>query len=163
MGCPPRCTVHAPHKAMPQPNLVPFIPSTSRSTHSSGISAGTSTSCFRPLIESATMTPSHHDVRLEPSRPRYWFPRNPWAGCGIVGAGGLVAGRAVPQFATALLLTSIAPAFADTFELPISIAAGPLPGGLQTLERQTGIELLYDRELIDGHQSPGVNGTLTTE
>ena len=35
-GCPSRCTVQAPHSAMPQPNLVPVSPSVSRSTHSSG-------------------------------------------------------------------------------------------------------------------------------
>src|SRR2546422_3895090 len=33
-GLPSTCTVHAPHSAMPQPNFVPVIPSTSRSTHS---------------------------------------------------------------------------------------------------------------------------------
>jgi hypothetical protein len=26
-GCPFTCTVHAPHRAMPQPNLVPVMPS----------------------------------------------------------------------------------------------------------------------------------------
>src|SRR6186997_3690453 len=40
---PARCTVHAPHWAMPQPNLVPFRLRTSRSTHNSGMSPGTST------------------------------------------------------------------------------------------------------------------------
>ncbi|HEV7692172.1 MAG TPA: TonB-dependent receptor [Hyphomonadaceae bacterium] len=34
---------------------------------------------------------------------------------------------------------------------------------LQDLERQTGIELLYDGQLVSGIQSPGVRGTLTTE
>ena len=37
------CTVQAPHWPMPQPNFVPFRSSTSRSTHSSGMSGGTST------------------------------------------------------------------------------------------------------------------------
>ena len=37
------CTVHAPHWAMPQPNLVPFRLRTSLSTHRSGMSPGTST------------------------------------------------------------------------------------------------------------------------
>src|SRR5438132_13127744 len=40
---PSRCTVHAPHSAMPQPNFVPVIPSTSRSTQSKGVSSSTST------------------------------------------------------------------------------------------------------------------------
>ena len=39
-GPSPTCTVQAPHWAMPQPNLVPVRPSTSRSTQSSGMSAG---------------------------------------------------------------------------------------------------------------------------
>ena len=40
---PSRCTVQAPHAAMPQPNLVPVRPITSRSTQRRGMSAGTST------------------------------------------------------------------------------------------------------------------------
>ena len=42
-GLPSTCTVHAPHWPMPQPNLVPFRLSMSRSTHSRGMSAATST------------------------------------------------------------------------------------------------------------------------
>src|SRR5580704_483161 len=38
-----RCTVHAPHWPIPQPNLVPFSFRTSRITHNRGMSAGTST------------------------------------------------------------------------------------------------------------------------
>ena len=38
-GAPSRCTVQAPHWAMPQPNLVPVSPSSSRITHNSGVSA----------------------------------------------------------------------------------------------------------------------------
>ena len=41
-GLPSICTVQAPHCAMPQPNFVPVMPSMSRSTHSSGMSAGAS-------------------------------------------------------------------------------------------------------------------------
>jgi hypothetical protein len=36
-------TVQAPQSAMPQPNFVPVMPSTSRSTQSSGVSPATST------------------------------------------------------------------------------------------------------------------------
>src|ERR1700745_3631402 len=43
------CTVHAPQSAIPQPNLVPVMPSTSRSTHKSGVSPSTSTTCVVPL------------------------------------------------------------------------------------------------------------------
>ena len=39
-GSPSRCTVQAPHCAMPQPNFVPVRPSRSRSTQSSGMSGG---------------------------------------------------------------------------------------------------------------------------
>src|SRR5262249_21255708 len=35
---------------MPQPYFVPVMPSTSRNTHSSGVSSATSTSCFVPLM-----------------------------------------------------------------------------------------------------------------
>src|SRR5438552_19003164 len=50
IGAPSRCTVHAPHRAMPQPNLVPVSPSSSRSVHKSGVSSGTSTSTRLPLM-----------------------------------------------------------------------------------------------------------------
>jgi hypothetical protein len=43
VASPSMCTVHAPHKAMPQPNFVPVIPIVSRKTHSSGILGLTST------------------------------------------------------------------------------------------------------------------------
>src|SRR5215468_1077342 len=49
VGLPSTCTVHAPHSARPQPNLVPVMPSTSRSTQSSGVSPSTSTLCAVPL------------------------------------------------------------------------------------------------------------------
>src|ERR1700730_3603137 len=44
-----RCTVHAPHWPIPQPNFVPFSFRTSRITHKRGISAGTSTVLDRPF------------------------------------------------------------------------------------------------------------------
>src|SRR2546422_10467076 len=46
---PSSCTVHAPQSALPQPNLVPVMPSTSRSTHSIGVSSSTSTVRETPL------------------------------------------------------------------------------------------------------------------
>src|SRR5437870_12649799 len=51
-ACPSTCTVQAPHSAMPQPNLVPVRPSTSRSTHSTGMSDGTSTVWSVPFTRS---------------------------------------------------------------------------------------------------------------
>src|SRR5450432_3614374 len=44
-----RCTVQAPHWAMPQPYLVPVISSSSRSTQSSGVSGAASTATTLPL------------------------------------------------------------------------------------------------------------------
>src|SRR6202011_815170 len=49
VATPSTCTVQAPHSAMPQPNLVPVMPSTSRNTHSSGVSPSTSTLWVLPL------------------------------------------------------------------------------------------------------------------
>ena len=51
-----KCTVQAPHSAMPHPNLVPVSPSVSRSTHKRGVSGSTSTERSWPLtvIVSAT-------------------------------------------------------------------------------------------------------------
>ena len=46
---PSMSTVHAPHAAMPQPNLVPVRPSVSRIAHSSGVSGSTSTTRSLPL------------------------------------------------------------------------------------------------------------------
>src|SRR5882762_5559095 len=48
-GCPSRCTVHAPHWAMPQPNLVPVRWSESRSAHKRGVSGAAPTSRVLPL------------------------------------------------------------------------------------------------------------------
>jgi hypothetical protein len=42
--------MQAPHSAMPQPNFVPVMPSTSRNTHKSGVSPSTSTVRSTPLI-----------------------------------------------------------------------------------------------------------------
>src|SRR6266404_547880 len=48
-GLPSTWIVHAPHNARPQPNFVPVIPRTSRTTHSIGVSSSTSTLCVFPL------------------------------------------------------------------------------------------------------------------
>jgi hypothetical protein len=49
VGAPSICTVHAPQSAMPQPNFVPVMPSTSRNTQRSGVSPSTSRLCVLPL------------------------------------------------------------------------------------------------------------------
>lgn len=46
---PPICTVHAPHNAMPQPNLVPGRPTTSRTAHSRGMLGSASSVVDLPL------------------------------------------------------------------------------------------------------------------
>ena len=51
-GVPLRCTVQAPHWAMPQPNLVPVRFRLSRSTHRSGVSGSTSISWLLPFTVS---------------------------------------------------------------------------------------------------------------
>src|SRR5215468_1717681 len=63
VGAPSTCTVQAPHSAIPQPNFVPVKPSTSRSTHNSGVSPSTSTLWMVPLtlIENA-MTPLSEQI-----------------------------------------------------------------------------------------------------
>jgi hypothetical protein len=50
IATPSMCTVQAPHSATPHPNFVPVMPSTSRSTHSRGVSPSTSTARSSPFI-----------------------------------------------------------------------------------------------------------------
>src|SRR5690349_11108917 len=49
VAAPSMCTVQAPHKAMPQPNLVPVRLRLSRSTQSSGVSSAASVVSSLPL------------------------------------------------------------------------------------------------------------------
>src|SRR5260221_7831139 len=69
---PSRFTVHAPHSATPQPNLVPFMPRRSRKTHKSGMSGSASTTWELPLMLSVTMLrPASGSCSLAPgSGPR---------------------------------------------------------------------------------------------
>ena len=55
VATPSRCTVQAPHCAMPQPYFVPVMPSHSRSTQSSGVSGSASTLRDVPLTVSLIM------------------------------------------------------------------------------------------------------------
>src|SRR5580765_8296002 len=55
MACPSTCTVQAPHSAAPQPNLVPVMPSVSRSAQRMGVLGSTSTWWSRPLTLSVLM------------------------------------------------------------------------------------------------------------
>src|SRR5258708_27604898 len=54
-GSPSRCTVQAPHWAIPQPNLVPVRWSESRSTHRRGVPGAAATSRVLPLTTRETM------------------------------------------------------------------------------------------------------------
>src|SRR5215471_6909864 len=72
IGDPLLWTVHAPHKDMPQPNLVPVKPSVSRRTQSRGMAAGTSTDCGLPLSVNLT-------AGIKPSR--VLFRVYQWARC----------------------------------------------------------------------------------
>src|ERR1700676_1064820 len=51
------CTVQAPHRPAPQPNLVPVICNCSRIAHRSGVSLTASTDIFRPLMFKVVMFP----------------------------------------------------------------------------------------------------------
>ena len=52
---------------------------------------------------------------------------------------------------------------ADGTEYAVNISDGPLQSGLKTLESQTGIELLYDGDVVREFSAPPVVGKLTTE
>ena len=56
IGLPSTCTVHAPQTAMPQPNLVPVYPSSSRKAHNNGVSGVADNCTVLPLSESEIMT-----------------------------------------------------------------------------------------------------------
>lgn len=56
-----------------------------------------------------------------------------------------------------------APASADSYTFPIDIRAQPLSSALRDLARQTGIELLFDRDMVRGMQAPRIKGRFTPE
>jgi iron complex outermembrane recepter protein len=60
-------------------------------------------------------------------------------------------------------LTFSGPGNAGPPEYHVNIANGPLSSGLSALQSQTGIELLYDRNVVREFQAPSVVGTLTTD
>src|SRR3954470_16027107 len=67
-GWPSMCTVHAPHSAAPQPNLVPVRPSSSRTTHSSGVSGSACEATALPLRLKFTAIGLSLLVEAEPRR-----------------------------------------------------------------------------------------------
>jgi iron complex outermembrane receptor protein len=54
-------------------------------------------------------------------------------------------------------------AFAQEQAYRVRVGAGPLPVSLQQLQRQMGIELLFDPSLVSGLDAPAVVGDLSTE
>src|SRR5581483_10508809 len=84
IGCPLICTVQHPHSAIPQPNLVPVIPSVSRKTHNSGICGETSTVCCLPfrVKETAILVLLSSQMPVSPvyNSPLVRFARQWYAG-----------------------------------------------------------------------------------
>src|SRR6185436_9679201 len=84
-GSPFRCTVHAPQSAAPQPNLVPVMPSVSRSTQSSGVFGSTLTCLALPLTVRLIMnlpSLSRWSVStVEREYPARRMPRQPKCRC----------------------------------------------------------------------------------
>src|SRR3984893_7579234 len=72
-GLPSICTVQAPHWAMPQPNFVPVMPSTSRRTQSSGMSAGASNDFCSPLIVRVVVIKTSNPAVTDSAR-KGWGP-----------------------------------------------------------------------------------------
>src|SRR5258708_8333725 len=71
VACPPICTVQAPHCAMPQPNLVPVRPTTSRIAHSNGMSGSTSREIGLPLsVNETAMSLSWENAKVGQRPPR---------------------------------------------------------------------------------------------
>ena len=54
-AAPSTCIVHAPHRAAPQPNFVPFSLKVSRTTQSSGVSGSSSTRTVLPFSVNSIM------------------------------------------------------------------------------------------------------------
>jgi hypothetical protein len=50
-GLPSKCTVHAPHNPIPQPNLVPVKSNCSRNAHNRGMSASALIETALPLTD----------------------------------------------------------------------------------------------------------------
>jgi iron complex outermembrane recepter protein len=72
-------------------------------------------------------------------------------------------GRIALTLISAWPLTLAGPAFAQTQAVSLRIEGGSLQEALQDLQRQTGIELLFDPSLIAGREAPSVAGNLTTD
>ncbi|MCY1376269.1 hypothetical protein D9M69_637470 [compost metagenome] len=103
---PSRCTVQAPHSALPQPNLVPTSFISPRSTHSSGVSGSALTVAVRPLIFSVVVVvvmgvfPVRGDQASRSGRLRRRWPVNANTALATAGAMGGVPGSPTPPGGT---------------------------------------------------------------
>lgn len=68
--------------------------------------------------------------------------------------------RTTPVLASTFALAFPALACAAAFEFSVALDGGPLSTSLKDLERQTGIELLYDVDVIRDIRSPAITGRL---
>jgi iron complex outermembrane receptor protein len=75
----------------------------------------------------------------------------------------MLLGRAVLILAAASALGVAGPARAAGYSVSVTIPAGPLLIALQQFERQTGVELLFDHDVVAGLQGAAVNGRLPAE
>ena len=66
---PSMCTMQAPHRPVPQPNLVPVSLSPSRITHSKGVAGGASVDAALPFTVKLVAIAFLPDARMEP-RPQ---------------------------------------------------------------------------------------------
>src|SRR5215471_14782223 len=93
VASPLMCTVHAPQRAMPQPNFVPVMSRVSRRTHSSGICGSTSTVVDLPFSVKVTAiatslragryrTTMHRWMEMC-EKPNGWVPRGPFLHLGL--------------------------------------------------------------------------------
>jgi outer membrane receptor protein involved in Fe transport len=77
--------------------------------------------------------------------------------------GGAMLGRTVVALISILATAQSSPARAAALKFSVDIDAGPLSTSLRSLQDQTGIELLYDGDIVRELRSPSVAGRLTTE
>src|SRR5438034_3963365 len=129
VATPSRWTVHAPHCAMPQPNLVPVRPRESRSTHSSGVSGASVTVRDLPLrtkvIGAIGRAPLRRFVR---DRKLIWRPDR-WKGEGLLHRCRAGAVRTAPFVPFSRAMTTYARRL-GLFSGTMAVIGGTIGGGI---------------------------------
>src|SRR4249920_739220 len=74
------CTMQAPHRPVPQPNLVPVSLRPSRITHNNGVAGGASVDAAFPFTMKLVAIASSPDPSADGSRGPLLFPRQ-FLGC----------------------------------------------------------------------------------